>query len=145
MTNTEQVLPDLFTFRSKFDDTEYTAIANPDGYEVRWKDQEEALGYMFNRYNTSYVQQMVKDGDWTITFVLEANIAIPHVNESVSKDPLLSRIKAYTEVTNSSEFIHDGAYEVYYDGADNPACVDTDEELEKLMNAIVVFDEATKA
>ena len=135
MTNTEQALPDHFKFvESRRIGTEFTANRVGDRYVVRWGSvaysTEDGFGY-----SLAYAQQRVTDGDWIITSKQDQTKA-PEAS-------LISRIKAFTEVTNSSVFIHDGFYEVYYNGVDAPAKAETDEDLEKLMNAVVVLYEAT--
>lgn len=144
MTNTEQALPNNFEFVIGSDTIPHTATRKGERYEIRWSDLSNP-DLSYTQYSVNAVKSHVRGGDWIITSPKQEqpNIAILHVNESTPKDPFLSRIKAFTEATNSSVFIHDGIYEVYYNGVDAPAKAETDDGLEKLMDAVVVLYEAT--
>lgn len=126
MTNTEQALPDHFTFVTE-NDIHYTATRKGATYEIR----EEGIDSICCDYLIGTVEFHIKWKHWVIT-------------SPKQETSLLSRIKAFTEATNSSVFIHDGFYEVYYNGVDAPAKAETDEDLEKLMKAVVTLYEATR-
>lgn len=121
-------LPDIFQFTADSDDdgSLYTATKMPNGvdYEITWEGAD-----ILPSYSTISVKSLVGEGCWKIV--------------SQTDECFLSRIKTFTEATNASVFITDGAYEVFYDGAASPAKAATDEDMEKLMNAIVVLDGAT--
>lgn len=117
-------LPNTFQFKHPSDSgILFTATLNEDSYNITW---DGCTG--ISRYSMGSVARFIEDGTWEI------------VGE---EETLLSRIKAFTQDTNASVFIVDGKYEIYYNGECLPAKADTDEDVEKLMEAIVVLDGAT--
>ena len=171
MTNTEQALPDYFEFVTG-SDIPYKATRKGTRYEIYWEGACFPNGDTPD-YSVRDVESHIGCGAWIITSPKREQTKAPetYVTKLISvpankytivenngkstmaytlvetdnqpEDRLLSRIKAFTKVTNSSVFIHDGFYEVYCNGVDAPAKADTDEDLEKLMNAVVTLYEAT--
>lgn len=133
MTNTEQVLPDHFKFVTS-SRIPHTAKRRGTEYEISWVSAYSSE-LRFTHYPVSDVESCVREGSWIITSKQDQTKA--------PQDSLLSRIKTFTErVSQASVRVYKDHYEVYYD--DFAVNAPSDEELEKLMNAIVVLDEATR-
>lgn len=101
------------------------------------------------------VKQNIENGMWLVVeYEEEPNLAenvyktmtdkLEEYNKHKDEISLLAQMKSFSVRTGSPIFIQpNGGYEVYYEDADVPAAVKTDDEMKKLIEALEVFYLAT--
>lgn len=120
-------LPDKFKFVTNVsEDMVYCAEKLKEGFfRVSWKVDHG--GTDFYDYTAEYLGNIFASGVWTI----------------IEDQPtLLQKLKQLTIDTTTNIFIVDGKYEVFYDAFSDPAKASSDEELEKIVDAILTLNKA---
>lgn len=88
------------------------------------------------RYTRESVESFIERGLWEI---VEGVVVECDPNAAPS---LLEKLKQLTIDTTTNIFISNGQYEVYFDAFSNPAKASSDEELEKIVDAILTLNKA---
>jgi hypothetical protein len=119
-----------FTIAVTSDARKYTATKGRETYHVTWKGCNTGA-----YYSISSVAESVLKGTWKI------------ISSTPITTTLLEKLKQFTLDTGASVFIDDGQYEVYFDASritvcGNPAKAASDEELEKIVDAILTLNKA---
>ena len=132
-------LPD-FPFKIKYRMNTSTYLVTQSSIthvKLDWKNEDTPTGWDHCFILMSSLKEGLESGCYTI--VEDPHYKYPET--PYAKGLLLEKMKSFTKDTGASIFICDGNYEVYYD-CDFPAKASTDEQLEKLMEAFKLIDDA---
>lgn len=126
-------LPNKFEFIVDWSARQYSAEVQGDRLVVSWLDSVGGVQKTDQyTYSLQHAKRYIQAGDWKI-------VGAAPVLET--KD-LLSKIKDFINNTGIEVLISKDGYRVFYVGGDAPAVAETDEELEEIMEAILVWNNA---
>jgi len=117
-------LPEKFTVKNTCNKQVFEVIRNEGAYAVFPVDN---LGN-WGGFCRESVESFIERGLWEIT--------------EETKPSLLEKLKQLTIDTSTNVFIVNGQYEVYFDEFSNPAKASSEEELEKIIDAILLLNKA---